>query len=521
MENPTRILIVEDMPTDAELAQREISRTLKSCKFQRVDTREAYRKSLKEFNPDLIISDYRMPQFNGLTALKLALTHAPLTPVIILTGAINEDTAVECMKAGATDYVIKEHIKRLGQAVIQALENKKMRLERLQAEESQAKLEAQLRQAQKMESIGLLAGGIAHDFNNLLAVIQSYGQLIEMQMSDDDPQRNRVKQILLASERAATLTQQLLAFSRKQILKPAPLNLNEVIANLKDMLVRVIGEEITLSTSYQPDLHLVTADRGQIEQVIVNIVINARDAMPNGGQLTIETSNIYLEESQTYTDTDALVGPCVSLVITDTGCGMDEKTMLRIFEPFFTTKKPGQGSGLGLATVYGIVKQSGGNIHVFSELGQGTTFKIHLPAREESTNDSPPSPEHPKDHEQNATILVIENQEILRNLTRSILKPEGHTVLEARNGAEALSLVKQYEETIDLLITDMVMPGMSGQEVVEQVKVLHPKIKVIFTSGYTDGTVVRHGIYTDEVNFLPKPFTIAALTSKVREVLNQ
>ena len=187
----------------------------------------------------------------------------------------------------------------------------------------------------------------------------------------------------------------------------------------------------------------------------------------------------------------------------------------------FTTKKPGQGSGLGLATVYGIVKQSGGNIHVFSELGQGTTFKIHLPAREESTNDSPPSPEHPKDHEQNATILVIENQEILRNLTRSILKPEGHTVLEARNGAEALSLVKQYEETIDLLITDMVMPGMSGQEVVEQVKMLHPKIKVIFTSGYTDGTVVRHGIYTDEVNFLPKPFTIAALTSKVREVLNQ
>ncbi len=770
MNEPTRILIVEDVPTDAELAQREINQTLKACVFQRVETREDYLAALEAFQPDLIISDYKMPRFDGLTALKLALERAPLTPLIILTGAMNEDTAVECMKAGATDYVIKEHLKRLGQAVIHALEEKQLRqerrraeealreseeryrtlvhtlpdaitvadsagnityvspatlhfygqdteaevlgrnilewvhinyqeqalsqmemvrnggfitsqeyllykkdgttffgevsasclknsqgqaigiiiivrdiserkqaeeqllyqasllqnvsdaivatdlnfdvtswnqgaealygwqaeevigqpvdeilqteylyeqpeqmqwrfleqgiwkgemiqkhkdgtaidilasvslikdstgkpvgvvavnrdiTERKQAEQAQAKLEAQLRQAQKMESIGRLAGGVAHDFNNLLTVIRGYCGLMQDQMSTEDPLLEELGQIQRASERAAALTRQLLAFSRKSILAPTVLDLNSLVANLRKMLERLIGEDIALSTILQPELRPVLADPSQIEQVIMNLAVNARDAMPTGGMLTIETGNIYLSDSYAKTHLEAPTGPCVMLAVTDTGYGMDKQTQARIFEPFFTTKEPGKGTGLGLATAYGIIKQSGGDITFYSELGQGTSFKIYLPANETASN----APTTPKTQAVSGrgseTILLVEDEEMVRNMVRAALQDKGYTILEARHGSEAISLSEQHQGSIDLLVTDVVMPYMSGRELAERLKALRPLMKVLFMSGYTDDTVVRHGLLAAEVEFLPKPFSPSRLVSKVREVLDK
>lgn len=770
MNESIRILLVEDLPTDAELAQREIRQTLPSCAFQRVETREDYLAALEMFQPDLIISDYRMPSFDGLTALKLALERVPFTPVIILTGAINEDTAVECMKAGAADYVIKEHIKRLGQAVIHALEQKQIRqerrgaeealreseeryrtlvhtlpdaltvtdsagnityvspttlhfyghetldevlghnvlewvhincqaqalnqmetvlnggsitnqeyllykkdgttffgevsasclknsqghvtgiivvvrdaserkqaeeqllyqanllqnvsdaivatdlnfaitswnqaaealygwparevigqpvdeilqteypyaqpeqmqrrflkqgiwkgetiqkhkdgtainilasvslikdstgkpvgvvavnrdiTERKQAEKAQAKLEEQLRQAQKMESIGRLAGGVAHDFNNLLTVIQGYCGLMQAQISSESPLLEDLKQIQRAGERATALTRHLLAFSRKQILAPTTLDLNSLVTNLRKMLERLIGEDITLSTVLQPGLWTITADPGQIEQVIMNLAVNARDAMPTGGMLTIETSNVQLDENYLRTQLGAPSGPCVMLVVTDTGCGMDESTRAQIFEPFFTTKELGKGTGLGLATAYGIIKQSGGDITVYSEPGQGATFKLYLPASEIAANGLAVPAANPVTHGGNETILLVEDEETVRKLARTALQGKGYVILEASHGGEALSLFEQHQGLIDLLVTDVVMPQMSGRELAEQLKTFQPQLKVLFMSGYTDDAIVRHGLLTAEVEYLSKPFSLNVLASKVREVLDK
>jgi two-component system cell cycle sensor histidine kinase/response regulator CckA len=772
MAEPIRILIVEDLPIDAELAEREINTVLKSCLFRRVETRPDYLAALEEFQPDLIVSDYQMPRFDGLTALKLALERTPFTPVIILTGAINEDTAVECMKAGAADYVIKEHIKRLGQAVIHALTEKQVRQERYRAEEAlreseeryrtlvrtlpdaitvtdaagnityvspatlhfygyeaedevlgrnilnwvhvnyhqqaldhiknvlaggfitneeyllfkkdgslffgevsasclkdaqdqaigliiivrdiserkqaeeqllyrasllqnvsdaiiatdlsfkvtswnwaaealygwqasevigqpvneilqtkyvddqpeqvlqsfltqepwkgevihkhrngtainilasvslvkdstgqpagivavnrditerkraeetQAKLEDQLRQAQKMESIGRLAGGVAHDFNNLLTVIQGYCDFMEAQIPAQDPLLKELEQIQRAGERAAALTRQLLAFSRKQIMAPTVLDLNKLVANLRKMLERLIGEDVTLTTVLQPGLWPVTADPGQIEQVIMNLVVNARDAMPTGGTLTIQTGHVNLDDSYLKTHPDTPVGPCVTLAITDTGHGMDEQTQAQIFEPFFTTKEADRGTGLGLATVYGIIKQSGGDITVSSKPGQGTTFEIYLPATETAPNDMGLAASRTQSVTRGGseTILLVEDEESVRNLMRVVLESQGYTVLEACLGSEALSLAGQHPGRIDLLLTDVVMPHMSGRELAERLGTLRPQMKILFISGYTDDKVFRHGLLAAEVEFLPKPFPPNVLISKVREVLDK
>jgi two-component system cell cycle sensor histidine kinase/response regulator CckA len=389
--------------------------------------------------------------------------------------------------------------------------------ERRQAEEAQAKLEEQLRQAQKMESVGRLAGGVAHDFNNLLTVIQGHCELMQVQMSDADPLLKELGQIRHAGERAATLTRQLLAFSRKQILAPVVLDLNSLVANLRGMLERLIGEDITLTTVLQPELWSVTADPGQIEQVIMNLALNARDAMPGGGRLTIETRNVHLDDTYAQTHAEA----CVMLAVTDTGLGMDEPTRVRIFEPFFTTKEPGKGTGLGLATVYGIVKQSGGDILVYSEPGQGTTFKIYLPANEMQP-EGPVTPKtQPVSRGGDEIILLVEDEDMVRDLVRTVLQSAGYTVLEARQGGEALSLAGRHEGTIDLLVTDLVMPGMSGRELAEQLKVLRPHMKVLFMSGYTDDTVIQQGVLLAEAEFISKPFSPSILASRVREMLDK
>lgn len=398
--------------------------------------------------------------------------------------------------------------------------------ERKRAEEAQATLEEQLRQAQKMETVGRLAGGVAHDFNNLLTVIQGYCDLMLAKMASDNPLRAKLEQIQKAGKRAAALTGQLLAFSRKQMLSPTVLDLNNLVTNLQVMLERLIGEDITLATVLQPGLWSVTADPSQLEQVIMNLAVNARDAMPTGGRLTIETVNLPHEQVQFRTklgsmQSAVLSGPCVMLAVTDTGCGMDEETQTHMFEPFFTTKELGKGTGLGLATVYGIIKQSGGDIFVYSEPGHGSTFKIYLPANAElikqpMTTCAPTIPE--QGHE---TILLVEDEEMVCRLVQAALEDKGYTILEAHYASEALAIVNQYPGTIDLLMTDVVMPQMSGRVLAERLVGLRPELKVLFTSGYTDDSVVRHGLLTAEVEFLPKPFSPRALAHKVREVLDK
>jgi two-component system cell cycle sensor histidine kinase/response regulator CckA len=393
--------------------------------------------------------------------------------------------------------------------------------ERKQAEQAQAKLEEQLRQAQKMESIGRLAGGVAHDFNNLLTVIQGYCGLIQAQIPSESPLLEDLKQIQRAAERATALTRHLLAFSRKQILAPTTLDLNSLVTNLRKMLERLIGEDITLSTVLQPDLWTIIADPGQIEQVIMNLAVNARDAMPTGGMLTIETSNVQLDENYLRTQLEAPSGPCVMLVITDTGCGMDEATRAQIFEPFFTTKELDKGTGLGLATAYGIIKQSGGDITVYSEPGRGATFRIYLPASEITSSSLAISQVNPVTRGGNETILLVEDEETVRKLARTALQGKGYTILEAGRGGEALSLFEQHQGLIDLLVTDVVMPQMSGRELAEQLKALQPQLKVLFMSGYTDDAIVRHGLLAAEVEYLSKPFSLNVLASKVRELLDK
>lgn len=392
--------------------------------------------------------------------------------------------------------------------------------ERKRAEEALRASEEQLRQSQKLEAVGQLAGGIAHDFNNLLTVITGYSDLLLRQLEPGEPTRLRVEEIKKAGEHAAVLTRQLLAFSRRQVLQPKVLQLNTIVADMDRMLRRVIGEDIDLLTVLEPDLGQIKADPGQIEQVILNLAVNARDAMPQGGKLTIETASVYLDHQYANQHIAIRPGHYVRLAVSDTGCGMTAQTQVRIFEPFFTTKEQGKGTGLGLSTVYGIIKQSEGNVWVYSEPEKGTTFKIYLPRVDEvaepvETHALPI--EMPQGRE---TVLLAEDEEQVRQIIRIILEMNGYRVLEATGGREALSIYKQHKGEIDMIITDAVMPEMSGRELVESLKTLHPTIKVLYMSGYTDDAIVRHGLLDQEIAFLQKPFTPEALMHKVREVLD-
>ncbi len=381
-------------------------------------------------------------------------------------------------------------------------------------------LEEQFRQAQKMEAIGQLTGGIAHDFNNLLTVINGYSELTLQGLKADDPLRPNLEQVKEAGERAAALTRQLLAFSRKQVLEPRVLDLNAVVTNIDKMLTRMIGEDIDLVATLLPELGRVKADPGQVEQVIMNLAVNARDAMPQGGKLTIETADVELDDTYVRMHVGAKPGRHVMLAVSDTGCGMDAETQKRVFEPFFTTKEKGKGTGLGLATVYGIVKQSGGSIWVYSEVGKGTTFKVYLPRVEEQPDAVLPGTVRAASLKGLETILLIEDDEPLRKLALSILRHGGYHVLEASDREKAIQICGQHQGPIHLMLTDVVMPGISGQEVAQRLAATRPDMKALFMSGYTDDTVIRHGVLNQNMAFLQKPFTTHGLLRKVREVLD-
>jgi signal transduction histidine kinase len=382
-------------------------------------------------------------------------------------------------------------------------------------------LEQQLHQSQKMEALGRLTGGIAHDFNNLLTAIIGFTELIRVYASPDDPVEELVDKVVSSSQRAATLVRQLLTFSRKQIVEPQILDLNSVMTDIDKMLRRIIGEDIELKTILQPYLWSVKADPAQIEQVIVNLAVNARDAMPDGGRITIETTNTVLDESYTADHLNVKPGQYILLAVSDTGIGMTEEVKTHLFEPFFTTKEEGKGTGLGLATTYGIVKQSGGDIWVYSEVGQGSTFKIYLPRVEVAAKSVVSSEVEVTIPRGNETILLVEDDPEVRTLTRLILHGQGYTLLEAVNGQEALLLFSRYSGPIHLVLTDVIMPGLNGKALIQQLRQTQPQIKILFMSGYTDNVIAQHGVLDPGLAFLQKPFSPAILARKVREVLDR
>jgi len=392
--------------------------------------------------------------------------------------------------------------------------------ERKHAESALHAAEEQLRQSQKMEAIGRLAAGVAHDFNSLLTVILLSSEIAAAKLKPSDPQRQSIQQIRQAGERAAALTRQLLAFSRQQVLEPRVLDINAVVRNTETMLRRLISEDFTLHMKLAADLGHVKADPGQIEQVVMNLVLNARDAMPSGGSITIESGNVDLDNGWSEKHAEILPGRYVMLAVSDTGAGMDKDTQARIFEPFFTTKEQGKGTGLGLSTVFGIARQSGGTVRVYSEPGHGSCFKVYLPLIDDNLSPQPLPAENPLSTG-DETILLVEDDEQVRAVTSLALQLAGYTVLEARRGQEAIRICEKHTAPIHLLISDVIMPDMGGRKVAESIQALRPGIRTLFVSGYTDDAMVRYGIEIAQVAFLQKPFTPDSLAQKVREVLDQ
>ena len=766
MPDLVRVLMVEDVADDAALVERELRRAGITGATRRVDSEGAYRDALRSFAPDIILTDHSLPTFGAADALRIAMLEAPDTPVIVVTGSLDEETAAEYIKAGAADYVVKHHLERVGPAVVRALDLRRARAEQARAEEARrqgeerfraliehgadavalvapdgtllfashsierllgftpaelvghpgfervhpddllrvhaalrdiianpgtpaglelrwrhkdgswryidgvavdrlaepavgaivvnfrdvserrtaeaalrdseeryrtlvegvrdiifalspegtisslnpafetitgwrreawvgqpferlvhpedlplalellgrvvrgelrpasqfrvrtaksdyrvgefsatpqlhegrlvgilgigrdvterVQLEQQLRQAQKMEAVGRLAGGIAHDFNNILTAITGYADLLLEDLGATDPRRQDADEIHKAADRAAGLTRQLLAFSRQQVLQPTVLEVNKLVSDLEKMLRRLLGEDVALTTQLAPTTGRVKADPGQLEQVIMNLAVNARDAMPNGGKLTLETGNVDLDESYATDHYPARAGPFVMLAVSDTGTGMSEATQAHMFEPFFTTKEKGKGTGLGLATVYGIVKQSGGFIWVYSEVGHGTTFKLYLPRVQElAERASQPAQTPARAARGTETVLVVEDEAPVRSVARQVLERHGYTVLEAPSAEAALDIATRYSGAIHLLLTDVVMPGLNGRELATRLADLRPDARVIFMSGYTDDAVTRHGVLEPGSAYVQKPFTPDAIARKVREVLDR
>jgi signal transduction histidine kinase len=516
-----RALIADDSENDVLLLVRVLRKAGYEPVYERVWNAPAMKAALQRQAWDIVISDYEMPNFGGFEALQLLKESGHDLPFILVSGVVSEETAVAAMKAGAHDYIMKRNLARLVPAIERELREAQTRGARKAAEAALRQSEEQLRQVQKIEAMGRLAAGVAHDFNNILTVITGHSELLSRQLDADDPRRKNAEQIEKAAYRAAGLTRQLLIFSRKQVIEPRVLNLNAVILNIKKMLCRLIGEDIEFCTLLDPAAGHIKADPGQIEQVIMNLAVNARDAMPTGGKLTVTTANTTLDKNHLKNFPDMGAGDCVMLAIADTGTGMSEEVKAHLFEPFFTTKPSGQGTGLGLATCFGIVKQNTGHINVHSELGSGTTFKIYFP-QVQSALEPPRARILPTEAAGgNETVLLVEDEPVVRELAVATLREKGYTVVEAGNGEEGLRLARQHDGKIDLVLTDVVMPVMGGKEMADALRTSHPDTKVLFTSGYTEDAMGHHGVLRPGIVFLQKPYLTAALARKVREVLDE
>jgi two-component system, cell cycle sensor histidine kinase and response regulator CckA len=511
-----RVLLIEDNEDDVTLIREMLSeKEDMDVKLEWADRLNTGVAQLTKDTIDLVLLDLSLPDSHGLDTFTTVQAHAQDLPIVVLTGLDDEAMAGQAVRRGAQDYLVKGRLDgdSLSRAVRYAVDRK-------QAENALRESEAQLRQAQKMESIGQLAGGIAHDFNNLLTVINSYSDMLLGDMGFDNSfSRSGLEQIKEAGHRAASLTRQLLAFSRRQVLEPKVLDLNETVSNMAKLLRRLIGEDIALVLCPHPRLGRIKADPGQVEQIIMNLAVNARDAMPGGGQLTIETMNVEPDGSSAPTHPAGRPGSSVLLAVSDTGCGMNADTLARIFEPFFTTKEPGKGTGLGLATVDGIVKQSGGSIRVSSDPGKGTTFNIYFPRVEGEAEGIIPASTPDEALRGSETILLVEDDEMVRALAQAILERYGYTVLATRNVTDALRIAQEDNRTLHLLLTDTIMPGMNGPVLADRVLSLRPAIKVLYMSGYTDKAFTPTNTWEPGTAFLQKPFTPQMLAHKVREML--
>ncbi|MEX2157623.1 MAG: response regulator [Gemmatimonadales bacterium] len=655
--NELRVLLIEDSEPDAALLVRELERAGYEPSVTRVTSPAALEQALDRQPWDVVFSDFTLPGFRGSDALQIVRRRDPDVPFIFVSGTIGEERAVEAMKAGANDYILKDNPIRLIPVLRRELRDAKMRQEHRQAERRLADSEAryrllfernpfplwvfdfdtlrflevndaavqhygysrdeflsmtieairppedvaalrehldavkrgpspssmlhvelrddleglrsnhfksgpwrhrkkdgslivvelfrytltwrgrpaalvmaedvterrrteeQLRQAQKMEAVGRLAGGIAHDFNNVLTAVFGYVDLLYEQAPEESSTREDLREIRKAAERAAGLTRQLLAFSRQQVMEPMVLSPNDLVQDLHKMLERLIGEDVELRLVLGQDVGNIRVDPSQVQQVLVNLVVNARDAMPSGGRLVMETANAELSELYANSHLSVVPGRYVMLAVSDTGVGMNAETQARLFEPFFTTKERGKGTGLGLSTTYGIVKQSGGYVWVYSEPGRGTTFKVYFP-RVDAPIEEAPASSRPESVAGTETILLAEDDATLRPLTKTVLERLGYVVLEAENGEQALAKAATYQGRIHLLIADVVMPGGSGRDLARRLAASQPDTKVLYVSGYTDDAIVQHGMLEAGLHFLQKPFTPAGLAAKVRGVLD-
>ena len=520
MTQPLRLIHLEGNPADAELIDSTLRNAGIPCQTKRVHTREDFLAALRQGGFSLILADTTVPDFDGAAALDLARALHPDVPFLFVSGMQGEEFAVDMMQRGATDYISKQRLGRLVPSVRRTLRELDERLERKRAEDALRMSEKQLRQAQKMEAVGRLAGGLAHDFNNLLTVIMGHSQVLLDELSVGSPIRAKIEEMQKAGERAANLIRQLMAFSRKQPMEPNVLPLNSVIGNVEGMLRRLIGEDIQLVIRPDPHNGHVKADPGQLEQVLMNLVVNARDAMPNGGLLAIETSQVELARTPMHHLHPLPLGHYVKLTVTDTGCGMNTDVLGHLFEPFFTTKDAHKGTGLGLSTVFGIVTTYGGGIDVWSQVGHGTTFDLYFPrATPQATATSTDSPQA-QPRQGSETILLVEDDNGVRDLVRRELLKTGYQVIEAKNGVEACLTATQQNYHVDLLLTDVVMPGMNGRELAEHLAVIKPNLRVLFMSGYLDDISVNSGMDPHRTTFLQKPFTPDLLLRTVRALLD-
>jgi two-component system, cell cycle sensor histidine kinase and response regulator CckA len=526
-----RILYIECSEADIDLTAGYMAEHAPHLQLDIVRSATEGLELLQRTLVDLVLVDLRMPDMHALDFLRQLRQRGQSLPVVVVTGGGDETAAIAALKLGAYDYICKRegYLTQVPYAIDNAIDrfrlmqlNRRLEAEladRERAEAERARLSEQLQQAQKIESLGRLAGGVAHDFNNLLTVITGHADLMLEKLAPDAPLRENVRNVSAATRRASDLTRQLLAFGRRQVLQPRVMDLNESIRESTSMLSRLLSEPVELVTVLDPHLGHVEADPSQLNQLLINLAVNARDAMPHGGRLTIETDNVSIDDEEAQRHPSFQPGSYVMLAVSDTGIGIDNDVLPHIFEPFFTTKEHGKGTGLGLSMVYGIVKQSGGWIWVYSEVGHGTTFKIYLPRVEGALAviGAPAALDSPRGEE---TVLVVEDQQEVRSLMRDVLRTHGYDVIEAAEGPSAVAACEGVARPISLLITDVVMPGMSGPTLAAHLSTVRPDMRVLYMSGYTDAAVFEHGIAEQPVPFLQKPFTPSQLTRKVREVLD-